>query len=134
MNSTRSLCIVDDTADYRFLLQHLFKTFFPTYPVRFFPDGQTFLKAIAQMQPLPGLIVLDQHMPELDGHQTLVQLKQHPVHQTIPVILMSSTDSVPEIVDCYQAGANAFVLKPVDFESLKQTMGLICDYWMELNE
>ena len=43
MKSAQLTCIVDDAADYRFILQQLFKRFLPDYPVRFFADGQAFL-------------------------------------------------------------------------------------------
>ena len=134
MTPLRTLYIVDDAADYRLLLQQLFKVFLPTYSVQFYSSGKMFLKALPQLEHLPGLIILDRHMPGLDGHQTLLQLKQHPVYRTTPVIMMSAHASAFEIFDCYRAGANSFILKPSDFDSLKQTMSLVCNYWLELNQ
>lgn len=133
VSTNRLLCIVDDAADYRFLLGQIFEIYFPTYPVSFFSSGQLFLGEISTMETLPGLIVLDRHMPELNGYETLIRLKQHPLYQTIPVIMMSSDASASEVANCYREGASSFLAKPTDFDDLKQTMSLVCNYWLELN-
>lgn len=86
------------------------------------------------MNPRPSLILLDRHMPELDGHQTLIRLKQHPAYQKIPVVMMSADANQVEIDDCFEAGANSFLLKNNNFDSLKETMSIICQYWLELNQ
>ena len=133
MALTRLIYVVDDSADYRFLLQQLFSRFLPAYPVRFFASGQALLEELTDSRPHPGLIVLDRHMPGLDGHQTLQRLKQHPDHRIIPVVMMSADASSSEIEDCYQAGVNSFLFKPIDGESLRASLSLICQYWLELN-
>lgn len=114
--------IVTATAgrDYRFLLQAIFSRFFAAYPVRFFASGRAFLQ--------------DRHMPDLDGHQTLVELKQNPDYKRIPVVMLSGAALAAEIDNCYEAGANSFLLKTTTFESLKETIGLICQYWLEINQ
>jgi CheY-like chemotaxis protein len=84
---------------------------FSAYPVRFFSSGRTFLQEIRQLPGRPALILLDRHMPDLDGHQTLVLLKQNPDFKRIPVVMLSSDPSPQEIEGCYEAGANSFLLK-----------------------
>ncbi|MBD2753396.1 response regulator [Spirosoma validum] len=134
MTSTRFICIVDDSADYRLLLQQLLLRFLPDYPVRFFANGKIFLEELREMSHQPSLIILDRHMPEMNGHQTLEYLKQHPAYRTIPVVMMSSVASESEIYGCYESGANSFLLKPTDFEGLRNTIVTVCDYWLKLNQ
>ncbi len=134
MALARFTCIVDDAADYRFLLQQVFSRFLPAYPVHFFASGQALLDELPHMAKKPDLILLDRHMPNMDGHQVLVYLKQHPDYQKIPVVMMSADASYVEIDDCYKAGANSFLLKTIDFNLLKQTMSAVCQYWLELNQ
>ena len=71
MASTPQICVVDDAADYRLILQQVFNRFFPTYSLSLFADGNGFLETLSRLNQLPDLVVLDRHMPGLDGHQTL---------------------------------------------------------------
>ena len=90
------VCVVDDAPDYRQLLQFLFNRRFPAYSAHFFVDGQHLLNELSQLPALPSLILLDRHMPVLDGHQTLLHLKAHSTYRKIPVILMSWEASTPK--------------------------------------
>jgi len=68
----------------------------------------------------PGLILLDVSMPGLDGFEVLERIKSNTQLRKIPVIMLTSTDSPREIERCYALGVNAYVVKPVDFEHLRQ--------------
>lgn len=133
MASTSQIYLVDDAADYRFILQQIFNQFLPTYSVSLFADGNVFLKALAQSSQLPDLIVLDRHMPGLDGQQLLVHLKKHSTYKKIPVVMISADASIEEINACYELGTNSFLYKPMDLQSLREQFGLICQYWLETN-
>lgn len=66
----------------------------------------------------PGLILLDLVMPEMDGWETLNELRQDDNLKTIPVIAISAS-ALPEHRDrCQQAGCNAFITKPISFTIL----------------
>ncbi len=134
MTHAQLVCIVDDSADYRFLLQQLFSRFLPVYPVHLFAGGQAFLNELPKMSHRPSLILLDRHMPGLDGHQTLLHLKQHSVYQRIPVVMMSADATPVEINSCYEAGVNSFLGKEVQFDLLKEKLSLTCRYWLEVNQ
>lgn len=133
MKSTRLTCIVDDAPDYRTILQLIFKRFLSDYPVRFFADGQALLDELDYLDPLPGLIILDQHMPRLDGHQTLLRLRDHPSCKMVSIVMMSADASAHEIEDCYEAGVNSFLIKKTNLEELQVTLNAICQYWLVIN-
>ncbi|MVM30454.1 response regulator [Spirosoma sp. HMF4905] len=145
------LYLVDDAADYRFLVQQVFSLFLPAYALRFFVDGQELLAYVEQQAPLvpklatgsvgaglivpdltrPGLIVLDMDMPGLGGLQTLERLKQYPLWQSIPVVLMSHRIE-PELLErAYQLGANAYLSKPMELVELKDTLEQLCHQWLD---
>ncbi|GAB3044785.1 response regulator [Spirosoma pulveris] len=133
MVSTPQIYIVDDAADYRLILQQVFSRFFPTYSVALFADGNGCLETLSRLNQLPDLMVLDRHMPGLDGHQLLLHLKTHPTYRKIPIVMMSAAASIEEINDCYEAGANSFLGKPMELDLLREQLGLICHYWLETN-
>ena len=134
MTTKPLICIIDDAADYRFLVQFLFKRHFPHYSVALFSEGREFLDELAELNPLPSLILLDRHMPGLDGHQTLLCLKGQLTYKKIPVVMMSADASVDEINGCYEAGANSFLRKSIHLDSLGPQLELVCQYWLEANE
>lgn len=133
MAITPLVCIVDDAADYRFLVKYLFKHHFPNYSLALFIDGEDFLEKLPQLNSLPSLILLDRHMPNLDGHQTLLRLKEQSAYKKIPVVMMSADASTYEVNDCYEAGTNSFLRKSIHLDSLRQQIELICQYWLETN-
>jgi CheY-like chemotaxis protein len=84
-------------------------------------NGQQALEK-ARIQ-VPDLILLDMHMPVMDGYETLLELKKDPRLKDIPVVAISA-DSFKEAVDeVMQAGANDYVLKPVQFRPLYEVVG-----------
>ncbi|CCH01202.1 Response regulator rcp1 [Fibrella aestuarina BUZ 2] len=127
--------VVDDAADYLFLVQQVFKLFLPQYPVRFFADGLDLMQHIDQTKnpPLPSLIVLDVDMPKLSGPQTLERLKQRPGWKVVPVVMVSNRTDEQFVLACYKAGACSYLVKPLDITELRRTMELLSQYWVDLN-
>jgi CheY-like chemotaxis protein len=70
-----------------------------------------------QRYPLPSVIFLDVRMPRLDGFEVLERVKRDPELQSIPIIMVTSTDNQREIDRAYQLGANGYVVKPVNMDS-----------------
>jgi CheY-like chemotaxis protein len=134
MASAKLICVVDDQADYRFLLQQVFNRYFPTYRVGFFESGYALLDELTELSPKPSLILLDRHMPHFDGHQTLLSLKGSSAYKRIPVVMMSADASGLEINGCYEAGVNSFLLKQSDLPSLIRMIEGLCRYWLEINQ
>ncbi|WP_461117481.1 response regulator [Spirosoma jeollabukense] len=145
MPAESMLYVVDDEADYRFLVNQVFNRFLPQYTVRFFASGFELYEHIltesgpsgsagrANRQARPGLILLDLRMPDFSGLQTLTYLKQHLYWRRIPAVIMSNSLSIEEKAACYDAGANSFLHKPTDLNQLTETMQSVCTYWLEFN-
>jgi len=62
---------------------------------------------------VPDVILLDIMMPEMDGYEICRQLKQSPSYRHIPIILVTTLDSVQDRVRGLDAGADEFITKPV---------------------
>ena len=131
--------VVDDAADYRFLVQQVFKLFLPQYPLRLFADGMELIEFIdahsdSSGLELPKLLLLDVDMPKLSGPQTLERLSHYAVWESIPVLMLSNRTDDSFVSACYQRGAYSFLLKPMDLEQMKTVMSLLCHYWLDLNQ
>lgn len=82
----------------------------------------------------PILILMDIKMPRMDGLEALRVIKQDPALKTIPIVMLTATRESPEIQSCYDLGANAFVVKPVDFKQFVDVVKKIGVFWALLNE
>jgi CheY-like chemotaxis protein len=122
--------LIDDGADYRFLVQQVFTMFLPQYPVRFFADGADLVEALDSLanEVRPEVMVLDVDMLRLDGFQTLTILKQHPCWQSVPVVMMTNRTDRNYQQESYRLGASAFMSKPMDLMEIKTVMTQLCEH------
>lgn len=89
----------------------------------------------AERAPIhPVVILLDLKMPKLSGIEVLRSLKGDPRLKEIPVVILTSSRESPDLAECYQLGANAYVVKPVDFASFVDAVKHIGAFWAILNE
>ena len=71
----------------------------------------------------PELILMDVMMPLLDGNETTRRIRRMPGWETIPIVAVSAGASREDESKCYEAGANAFLAKPIEHEALLRTIG-----------
>jgi CheY-like chemotaxis protein len=67
--------------------------------------------------PRPDLILLDLNLPRRDGREVLAEIKKDLDLQQIPVVVLTTSQAEEDILRSYQLHANAYVTKPVDFDS-----------------
>lgn len=111
----KTILVVEDDK----MSQALLKNYLTTLGVRVITanNGQEGLEA-ARQQPPPDLIILDSHMPKLNGIDTLQHLKKDPALLHIPVIIASG-DAFTEAMDVFmKAGASDYVIKPIVLATL----------------
>jgi len=82
----------------------------------------------------PAVVLLDLKMPRVGGLEVLRQIKAAPDLKTIPVVIMTSSREDRDLVDSYQLGANAYVVKPVKFQSFVDAVKQVGAFWAILNE
>ena len=66
--------------------------------------------------PRPDLILLDLNLPKKDGREVLAEVKESPALQSIPVVILTTSQSDADIHGSYQHHANCYITKPVDLE------------------
>jgi CheY-like chemotaxis protein len=67
---------------------------------------------LLQDKALPQLIISDLNTPEMNGLELLQYLKENPLYNAIPFVILCGEDSLQLKQLCLQYGASAFVLKP----------------------
>jgi two-component system response regulator len=81
----------------------------------------------------PKLILLDLKMPKVDGIEVLQRIKANERLRVIPVVVMTSSNEQPDIVESYRLGVNGYVVKPVEFGAFAEAVAKIGMYWMMVN-
>ena len=82
----------------------------------------------------PVLVLLDIKMPKMDGIQVLRQVKVDRRLKSIPVVMLTSSREEKDLLESYQLGVNAYVVKPVEFEKFVEAVKQIGLFWLLLNE
>ena len=77
----------------------------------------------------PDLILLDLNMPRMDGRETLGQLKQDKDLRSIPVVVLTTSDSDRDILKSYDLQASCYITKPVDLKQFVYVVQAIKDFW-----
>jgi len=79
--------------------------------------------------PTPDLILLDLNLPRMDGREVLRAIRADPRLERIPVIVLTSSNADIDILKSYDLKANGYIVKPVDFERLKEIVTSIESFW-----
>ena len=82
----------------------------------------------------PAVILLDLKMPKVDGLEVLRIIKQDEKLKNIPVVMLTSSREEQDLVRSYQFGVNAYVVKPVGFQSFMDAVKQIGVFWALFNE
>jgi CheY-like chemotaxis protein len=82
----------------------------------------------------PCVILLDIKMPRMNGIDVLEVIKQDPSLSVIPVVMLTSSREEPDLKRCYELGANAYVVKPVNFRDFIDAVKQVGVFWGLINE
>ena len=83
---------------------------------------------------LPCVVLLDLKMPRVDGLEVLRQIKSDPALRHIPVVMLTSSREEKDLIQSYDLGVNAFVVKPVDFDQFLHAIQALGMFWAIVNE
>jgi two-component system, response regulator len=81
----------------------------------------------------PALVLLDMKMPRLDGLEVLRQVKGDAKLRTIPVVMLTSSQDEGDVRQSYALGANAYVVKPVEFRRFAFILQQLETFWLTIN-
>jgi FixJ family two-component response regulator len=106
------IAVVDDDAHVRKAIERLMRS--AGFAVESFPSGGEFLKSMDDHEP--DCVVLDLHMPVMDGFQVQAQLAGG--HAVVPVVVITGHDTPESRLRALAGGARSYLCKPVDDETL----------------
>ena len=94
--------------------------------IRFLYDKDKFLGST-----LPDIIILDLNLPKKDGREVLKEIKENDDLKNIPVIILTTSSADKNILRVYDLHANAYIVKPLDFDEFMKVIKSIADFWFK---
>ncbi|MBI2061918.1 MAG: response regulator [Nitrospirae bacterium] len=82
----------------------------------------------------PAVVLLDLKMPKVDGLDVLRKVKADDTLKMIPIVMLTSSREEKDLVESYQLGVNAYVVKPVDFQQFVDAVKQLGVFWGLINE
>jgi CheY-like chemotaxis protein len=82
----------------------------------------------------PSVVFLDLKMPKVDGLEVLRTIKNDEALKPIPVVMLTSSREERDLIESYALGANAYVVKPVEFHQFLKAVKELGIFWGVINE
>jgi CheY-like chemotaxis protein len=99
------------------------------------PDAENAHQRLEELTGSAGafaFVLLDQSLPGTNGDGFLREIRKRPEFQILPVVVLSGSTSLTDCNKCYEAGANAYHVKPVRFDEHLSTVQSIFRYWLQM--
>jgi CheY-like chemotaxis protein len=82
----------------------------------------------------PAVVLLDLKLPKVDGLEVLNQIKSDNDLRAVPVVMLTSSREEKDLVQSYNLGVNAYVVKPVDFHEFVDSLKELGLFWAVINQ
>lgn len=100
-------------------------------PVIHKTDGEEALEYCKnQDNPTPALILLDLNMPKISGVELLQVIKNDPLLQHVPVVVLTVSKYEQDKLDTFDLGVAGYVIKAVDYDEFLRAMDIVVRYWV----
>jgi CheY-like chemotaxis protein len=93
-----------------------------------------FIKCLEEGEALPQLILLDIHMPRVNGIEVLQRIREDQRLQWLPVVIFTSSNEERDLIDSYNFGVNSYTCKPIAFEDFARIVSHLGCYWLLVNK
>lgn len=139
MSSERAVVLVAEDSKFdQMVLQRAFAAGGIEAELHFVDNGEDLLAYLERMLvklkngetgQQPGIVLLDLHMPRMDGREAVRQIRQDERFKMLPLVMLTTSDSESHVKELYGLGINSYVVKPNDFDVLVATVRRLNEYW-----
>ena len=128
------ILLIDDDESDVFLTKRAFNKAKMLNNVQVARDGEDALamlrrEGLHKNAKRPDLILLDLNMPRMNGHEFLEIVKADDDLKSVPVIVMTMSQSEADMMRSYQSHASSYISKPIELEQFMKVMQTIQNYW-----
>jgi CheY-like chemotaxis protein len=141
MGEPRGILLVEDSQHDAELIVGALAENYLGYEIKIVRDGAEALEYLLRCgrsdvngNDKPAVVLLDLHLPKMDGLAVLEQIKSDPGLKLIPVVMLTSSRAERDLVKSYSLGVNAYVVKPIDFQEFAKAIQQVGLFWGLINE
>jgi CheY-like chemotaxis protein len=133
MSKTGSIILIEDDPDDQELIKRAIGFLSLPNEVKVFRDGEEALAYLTTMSEQPFLIISDINMPAMDGIRLKRNIDSNPAlrSKSIPFVYLTTGTNPNQLRQAYDLTVQGFFLKGNDFNTLKEVLRLVIDYWMK---
>lgn len=129
------ILLVDDNEDDVFLTREAFEGAGLRVNLQHVDNGEKCLQYLRKQGayadvPTPDLILLDMHMPLMDGYEVLSEIVKDDALRHFPVVVLTTSFEAADIQKMYNLRCSSYITKPVDFDNFVKAIGQLAGYWL----
>ena len=113
--SGKRILVIDDNPSSRELVRFALE---PRYDVEEATDGRDALSRIRTT--MPDLVLMDIQMPEMDGYETLHEIRSDPHSAFLPVVAITAFAMLEDRQKAFEAGFDGYFAKPISIAALRE--------------
>lgn len=114
--------VVDDSSTIRMFLRSILVPL--GFEVTMAKNGNEGLEELVN-PPQPDLVLIDWHMPEMDGLQLLTEIRSRPELDQMTVVMVTAENDLSQISLALDSGANEYVMKPLTREIVTEKLQML---------
>lgn len=129
------ILLVEDNADDVFLTREAFDAAGLRVNLHHVDNGEKCMQFLYRKGsyadvPTPDLILLDMHMPVMDGYEVLTEIVKDEKLRHLPVVVLTTSYEAADIQKMYDLRCNSYITKPVDFDNFVKVIAQLAGYWL----
>ncbi len=129
--------VVEDNPGDVYLLQRAFSSSRMTFNLCLVSDGEEAMAFLRRewphsAAPRPDLVLLDLNLPKKSGREVLSELRADPLLRSLPVVVLTGSQADDDIADSYRLGANVYMTKTSNPDTLTHLVEVLEDLWFVL--
>jgi len=129
------ILLVDDNEDDVYLTREAFDAASLRVNLHHVDNGEKCLQFLRKQGPYanvpsPDLILLDMHMPVMDGYEVLKEIVKDDKLRHLPVVVLTTSYEAADIQKMYGLRCSSYITKPVDFDNFVKAIGQLAGYWL----
>jgi len=130
MRNSKPILLVDDDPADAMMVRRAFEDLKLTNPLVNLNDGEEDLEYLRdEGNKKPCVILLDSNMLKMNGTEFLKVVKTDDVLKKIPVVVLSTSSEKQDVVESFKLGIAGYIVKPVDYKRLLETVRTIGLHW-----
>lgn len=139
MNNKLEILLIEDNEGDVEMTKRALRDWTPACNITVVNDGIEALDFLFKQKnfadrPTPHLILLDLNMPRMDGKRFLETIKIDAKLRTIPVVMLTSSQSPTDIRECYERYVSCYVVKPFNSKEFADAVRQVVGFWSTLGQ